>query len=229
MKTAEELRDELAAGFAGIKAGRCERLLDLLRYMCSDDDAYDELYTWVIRWLAYPIQHPGTKMKTILVVNGPQGVGKSMFFEAVMAIYGQYGAVIDQSVIEDGLNDWASRKLFLIADEAVAHSDLYHIKNKIKALITSERIYINPKNRPAYEERNHVNMVFLSNLRRPVLLEEGARRHAIIWTPALHSPAFYGEVQAEINNGGVAALYDYLLNVDLGDFGPASLPPMTNA
>ena len=211
------------------KAGSCERLLDLLRYMCADDDAYDELYTWVIRWLAYPIQHPGAKLKTTLVLHGPQGTGKNMFFEAIMAIYGQYGRVIDQSAIEDKFNDWASRKLFLIADEVVARSDLYHIKNKLKAFITGEWIRINPKNIAAYEERNHVNMVFLSNERMPVVLEEDDRRHTVIWTPAKLGPAFYNEVQAEINSGGVAALHDYLLNVDMGDFRPATLPPMTRA
>ena len=40
---------------------------------------------WVLKWLAYPIQHPGAKMRTALVLHGPQGTGKNMFFEAIMA------------------------------------------------------------------------------------------------------------------------------------------------
>ncbi len=142
------------------QAGVCEYLLDLLRYMCAGDSDPEKLYQWVLRWLAYPIQHPGAKMKSTLVIHGPQGTGKNLFFEAIMAIYGRYGRVIDQSAIEDKFNDWASRKLWLIADEVVARSDLYHIKNKLKAFITGEWIRINPKNMAAYEERNHVNMVF---------------------------------------------------------------------
>ena len=31
-----------------------------------------------------------------VLLVGPQGTGKNMFFEAIMAIYGQYGRVIDQ-------------------------------------------------------------------------------------------------------------------------------------
>ena len=176
-----------------------------------------------------PIQHPGAKMKTTLVIHGPQGTGKNMFFECIMAIYGQYGRVIDQSAIEDKFNDWASRKLFLIADEVVARSDLYHVKNKLKAFITGEWIRINPKNLAAYEERNHVNLVFLSNERMPVVLEEDDRRHTVIWTPAKLGPAFYKEVQDEINAGGIAALHDHLLNLPLGDFRPSTLPPITKA
>ena len=93
-------------------AGSCEHLIDLLRYMCADDSRPEELFQWVLRWLAYPIQHPGAKMQTTIVVHGPQGTGKNMFFEVIMGIYGRYGRIIDQSAIEDKFNDWASRRLF---------------------------------------------------------------------------------------------------------------------
>ena len=211
------------------QAGACDYLLDLLRYMCADEGKPEELYQWVLRWLAYPIQHPGAKMKSTLVIHGPQGTGKNMFFEAIMGIYGRYGRVIDQSAIEDKFNDWASRKLFLIADEVVARSDLYHIKNKLKAFITGEWIRINPKNMAAYEERNHVNMVFLSNESMPVVLEEDDRRHVVIWTPPKLSRDFYAGVQREIDSGGIAALHHHLLHLDMGDFHNTTLPPMTQA
>lgn len=209
--------------------GKCDKLLDLLWHMCSGETDARELYDWVLRWIAYPIQHPGAKMKTTLVLHGPQGTGKNMFFEALMGIYGQYGRIIDQSAIEDRFNDWASRKLFLIADEVIARSDLYHVKNKLKAFITGDRIRINPKNMAAYEEQNHVNVVFLSNEAMPVVLEEDDRRHAVIWTPEKLKPEFYQDVLAEIRNGGIAALHHHLLNVPLGNFSNGSLPPRTAA
>lgn len=211
------------------RAGKCTALLDLLGYMCSREHYSDRLYDWVLRWIAYPIQHPGAKMKTTLVIHGPQGTGKNMFFEALMSIYGRYGRVIDQGAIEDRFNDWASRKLFLIADEVVARSDLFHVKNKLKAFITGDWIRINPKNLAAYDERNHVNVVFLSNESMPVVLEEDDRRHTVIWTPEKLEPAFYAAVHAEIDAGGIEALHDYLLHLDLGDFRPSTLPPMTEA
>lgn len=211
------------------EAGKCEHLIDLLRYMCAGDSDPEGLFRWVIRWLAYPIQHPGAKMQTTLVVHGPQGTGKNMFFEVIMGIYGQYGRIIDQSAIEDKFNDWATRRLFLIADEVVARSDLYHIKNKLKAFITGEWIRINPKNMAAYDERNHVNLVFLSNESMPTIVEQDDRRHAVIWTPEKLSADFYTGLKAEIDAGGGAALHHHLLHMDLGDFGPASKPPMTDA
>lgn len=210
-------------------AGECSKLLELLRYMCAAETQSEELYQWVLKWVAYPIQHPGAKLKSTLVIHGKQGTGKNLFFEALMVIYGHYGRVIDQSAIEDRFNDWASRKLFLIADEVVARADLYHVKNKLKAFITGEWIRINPKNMAAYDERNHVNMVFLSNEAMPVVLEEDDRRHGVIWTPEKLGPEVYAGVLHEIANGGIAALHHHLLGLDLGDFGPGSVPPFTDA
>lgn len=211
------------------REGDCSTLLELLHYLCSAEKNSDEVYQWVLRWLAYPIQYPGTKMKTALVFHGPQGTGKNMFFEAVTAIYGEYGRIIDQAAVEDKFNDWASRKLLLIADEVVARQELYHIKNKLKGLVTGDTIRINPKNVGAYEEKNHVNMIFLSNEVMPAVLERDDRRYMVVWTPEKMDPAFYETVRIELENGGIEALHDYLLKVPLGDFKPWTLPPMTKA
>ncbi len=211
------------------KPGDCSRLLDLLQYLCGEDPNFVALYQWLLKWLAYPIQHPGAKMMSAVVMHGPQGVGKNLFFEAVRAIYGRYGRIVNQQAIEDKFNDWASGRLFLVADEVVARQELYHVKNLLKCFITGEWIRINPKNQAAHEERNHINMVFLSNENLPVVLESDDRRHCVIWTPAKLEYKFYAEVKAEIDAGGIAALHDYLLQLDLGDFGPHTPPPVTEA
>ena len=211
------------------KAGKCEVLLDLLRYLCSAEQNSADLFTWAIRWLAYPIQHPGAKMRTALIFHGPQGTGKNLFFEAIMAIYGEYGRIVGQAEIEDKFNDWASRKLFLIADEVVARQELYHVKNKLKSFVTGEWIRINPKNVAAHDERNHCNVVYLSNETQPLPIEQDDRRHFVIWTPAKLSATFYQDVRDEINAGGIAALHQYLLDIDLGDFDEHTKPPETQA
>ena len=211
------------------KAGKCEVLLDLLRYLCSAEQNSADLFTWAIRWLAYPIQHPGAKMRTALIFHGPQGTGKNLFFEAIMAIYGEYGRIVGQAEIEDKFNDWASRKLFLIADEVVARQELYHVKNKLKSFVTGEWIRINPKNVAAHDERNHCNVVYLSNETQPLPIEQDDRRHFVIWTPAKLSANFYQDVRDEINAGGIAALHQHLLDLDLGDFDEHTKPPETQA
>lgn len=205
------------------KAGCCDVLLELLQYLCGD------AYKWVLFWLAYPIQHPGAKMRTALVLHGPQGAGKNLFFDTYLRIFGPYGRSVDQSAIEDKFNDWASRMLVLLADEVVARAELYHVKNKLKGFITGESIRINPKNVAAHDEKNHVNIIFLSNERQPLVIDQDDRRYAVIWTPEKLSERFYQDVGAELAAGGEAALHDYLLNLDLGDFNEHTKPPMTEA
>jgi len=212
------------------RSGTCGKLLELLHHMCSADAQAQKLYDWTLRWCAYPIQHPGAKMKTALVVHGPQGTGKNLFFEAALkAIYGPYGRVIDQHAVEDKFNDWASKMLYMIADEVVARTEIYHLKNRLKGFITSDTIRINPKGLPAHDERNHVNIVFLSNEHAPVALDEDDRRHCVIRTPGKLPAEFYRAVVAEIAGGAVAALHAHLLELDLGDFDVATPPPRTTA
>lgn len=212
------------------KAGKCDRLLDLLKYLVSGESNAQEVFDFIIRWLAYPIQHPGAKMQSALVVHGPQGTGKSRFFEAYAEIFGEYSIVLNQGAIEDKFNsDWSERKLFVLADEIVARSDMYHLKNQLKNLITGKRVRVNPKNVAAHSEANHMNIVFASNEKMPVVLENDDRRHLIFWTPPPLSREFFDEVDAEIDAGGIEALHDYLLNVDLTGFHRWTHPPMTRS
>lgn len=211
-------------------AGKCELLLDTLRYYSANEDNHEEVFHWMLCWLAYPLQYPGAKLQSAMVIHGPQGTGKSRFFEAYAKIYGDYAIVLNQGAIEDKFNsDWTERKLFVVADEIVARQDLYHLKNQLKNLITGEWVRVNPKNVAAHRERNHMNMVFLSNERQPVQLENDDRRHLVLWTPPALGKSFYDDLSAEIAAGGIPALYQYLLDFDLGDWKPWTRPPMTSA
>lgn len=212
------------------KAGTCDELLGLLEYLCNNEKNAAGIYQWLLKWLAYPLQNPGAKMKTALVIHGPQRVGKNFFFESVMQIYGPYGEVIDQDALEDKYNDCFSKKLFLIADEVIARQELYHVKNKLKGMITGRRIRINPKNVKSYWEDNHCNLVFLSNETQPILLERDDGRHVVLWTPPKLSLDFYQRVEQEVAAGGIPALYHHLLHkVDLSGFNEHTPPPMTDA
>lgn len=216
------------------KEGKCRHLLDLLDYLCNGES---QVMTkggmtpaeWVLKWLAYPLQNPGAKMQTALVFHGGQGTGKNLFFECIMEIYGKYGSIVDQRAIEDKHNDYASCKLFLIADEVVARQELYHNKNNIKHLITGRTIRINPKHVAAHDESNHINIVFLSNEVQPLHLESWDRRFMVLWTPPKLDEEFYREVAKEIKDGGVEALHHHLLNLDLTGFDEHTKPIMTKA
>jgi putative DNA primase/helicase len=215
------------------QAGDCAPILELLRYLCSESDETAEgvasVMAWALRWMALPLQRPGTKMRSAMVFHGPQGAGKNLLFEILAKIYGQYALVVGQEQLEDKFNDWASQKLFLIGDEVVARQELYHQKNKLKAFITGETIQINTKMMPLRTESNHVNVVFLSNEQQPLALEVGDRRYFVVYTPPRDEHGLYQRVAECLANGGAQAFMQYLLALDMGKFSEYDIPPMTRA
>ncbi len=215
------------------KEGRFAPIFELLHHLCAEsaakDDGVEEVMDWVLKWLAYPLQHPGAKMRSALVFHGPQGTGKNLFFEIITAIYGKYALVVGQEQLEMQYNDWQSGKLFLIGDEVIARQELYHQKNKLKAFITGETLQIHPKFLPLRTEKNHINVVFLSNEEQPLALEPSDRRYFVVYTPPTRTDGLYDEVSLCLKNGGAEAFYHYLLNLDLGDFNEYAKPIMTVA
>ncbi|GGX53107.1 DUF5906 domain-containing protein [Undibacterium squillarum] len=206
--------------------GECNQILLLLRHLCGDDDTFE----WVLKWIAYPLQNPGAKMATAIVMHGDEGSGKNLFFEkCVKQIYGKYASVIGNQEIESQFNEWASQKLFMVCDEVVTRAEMRQLKGRLKQITANETIQINPKNLTPREERNHINFVFLSNETQPLALDKTDRRYMVVWTPPKLGPEFYSAAAAEMESGGTEAFYHFLLNLELGDFNAHTKPLMTEA
>lgn len=206
-------------------------ILTLLESLCSAEDNVDECVEWILRWLAYPLQHPGAKMQTALLMFGEkQGTGKSLFFQDVISpIYGDYGTVASQHQLDSSFTAWRSRKLFVLFEEVLSRDDKYSHNGTLKYMITGKSMSINQKNLPEREERNHMNGAFLSNEPQPIPLELEDRRFMVIEARVKQAPDFYRAVTDSIAQGGVEAFYHFLLNFPLGDFGEHTKPLMTLA
>jgi len=116
--TEQRVRCNLWAGWpTEPKRGSCEQLQALLAYLCNEQKTEGpELFWWVMKWLAYPIQNPGAKMQTAILLHGPEGTGKNLFFNSIRRIYGPYGCSFSQVELESDFNGWASGKLFAIGN-----------------------------------------------------------------------------------------------------------------
>jgi hypothetical protein len=169
-------------------------------------------------------------MHTALVMYGDEGAGKNLFFDTVCDIYGDHAGVISQTQLQGQFNDWLSAKLFLVANEVVTRQELRHHVGYLKNLVTEgKRIWINPKNFSGRWESNHANIAFFSNELQPLQIGPRDRRYMVIRTPGAREQKFYDAVVAEQRAGGAAALYRYLLDLELGDFGVQMKPFETQA
>jgi phage/plasmid primase-like uncharacterized protein len=206
-------------------------ILALLASLCDAEDRAAECVEWILRWLAYPLQHPGAKMQTALLVFGEkQGTGKSLFFQDVLLpIYGEYGGVASQHQLESTFTAWRSRKLFMLFEEVLSRDDRYSHNGTLKYMITGKSMSINQKNLPERDEKNHMNSAFLSNEPQPIPIELEDRRFMVIEARRKQEKEFYDGVQAAITAGGCEAFYHFLLNLPLDDFNEHTKPPMTLA
>lgn len=206
--------------------GDCSLILDHVMKLCRS--RRDE-YEWLLNWLAYPLQNPGVKMATAVVMYGSEGPGKSITFDNVMGrIYGRHQITIGQSQLESSFTEWQSRKLFAVAEEVIARTERNHYKGMLKHLVTGQTLQIDQKHMSLREETNHLNFVFLSNSTVPLELDMGDRRYLVLYVDEVPPPEYFRDLFEQINGGGVEAFFYHLLNRDLGDFNPHSKPPMTD-
>jgi len=207
---------------------RCKNIRRMIGLLCNDD--YD-VYNWLVRWLALPLQQVGTKMATaVLMHSSVHGSGKSLLFDGVVRkIYGEYGATLGQHQLESQYTDWRSQVLFGLFEEVLSRDQKYSHSGTLKHMITGETHRIEKKFVSGWEEANYMNAVFLSNEVQPFPLEESDRRFMVIWPEQTLPPEMQQAVVDEINNGGIESFYHYLLNLDLDGFGPHTKPLMTEA
>lgn len=185
--------------------------------------------TWAQQWFAYPIQNPGKKMNTAMVIWGAQGIGKTMVAECVGKLYAGHFKTITDTLLKSKYNGWAHDALLVFGEEK--NHDQRAEANKLKQLVTGPTVFIEEKYRTAFECRNQMNFIFTSNHADALTLDDDDRRY-FVWnavTPKREA-AFYEAIGTWVKSAkGLAALMDHMLHVDMTGFDPHGHAPMTKA
>lgn len=208
---------------------KAELVLDLLYSLCMSEENCDEVYQWVIKWLAYPLQHPGAKMQTALLFFGEkQGTGKSLFFEGLMKpIYGAHGATGGQHQLEGTYSMWRSQKMYVLFEEILSRQDKYSHFGLIKHMITGRDTSISQKFRDDRTEANHLNVVMLSNEFQAVPIEPEDRRFLVVNVLNPLDESLLARINQYPPQQLSEAFYAFLLAYPLGDYTPHTKPLMT--
>jgi hypothetical protein len=203
------------------KRGSVKPWLDLIDHIFTR--AEPEAKQWFMRWCAYPFQHPGTKLFSSVVIHGVrQGTGKSLIGYTLGKIYGDNFTEINQLDLHNQFNEWAENRQFALGDD-VTGSNKRQDADFLKKIITQEKLRINAKFIPTYEVPDCLNYFFTSQHPDSFFLEDDDRRffiHEVLVGPL--PDEFYKEYKEWLQGEGPAALFYYLLNLDLGSFNPAA-------
>jgi putative DNA primase/helicase len=207
---------------------RCGSVLKLILNLCNGEL---DVFAWLVKWLAYPLQNIGAKMATAVMMHSEtQGTGKSLVFGGYMTrIYGEYSATLSQHQLESQYTDWRSQMLYGLFEEIFSRDQKYSHTGTIKHMVTGETQRIEKKFVSGWEEANHMNAVFLSNEIQPFHVEPSDRRMLVIWPEKTPPVELVEQAVTDLQNGGAAAFYNWLLKQNLSDFGPHTKPPMTEA
>lgn len=191
---------------------------------------------WLEQWLAWPLQHPGDKMYSYVLMWGRlHGTGKSLIGYSMKQIYGKNWTEIKNKHLEAGHNEWAENIQFAMGDELLI-GDKRGMNDQVKGMITQEDIRINVKYVPSYVVPDLINYYFTSNHPDSFFLEDDDRR-AFVYEVACHPmpDEFYMRYERWMRADkypeakGPAALFAHLLSVDTSDFNPRARAPMTAA
>lgn len=213
---------------------------DLLRKMFGTLPA--EHLLWFKRWLAYPLQYPGTKLfNCALLWSHAGGTGKNLLAEMMIPLYGPHNCVtIKSRHLMSEFNSWAEARQFIIGDE-ITLDDKRHTSGDLKAMLTNRTIRINRKGIESYEMPDCANYLLTSNDPVAVVLDQGERRTFVHHVPERPLGHEYGDalmrwlygydgppwMARPVEGAGAHALAWYLLNLPLGDFSPTAEPPDT--
>ena len=210
---------------------------DVKRWLDHFHTLYPNDADHMIKWLAFKVQHPETKINHAIVMGGAQGIGKDTLLEPVRHGVGPWNfGEISPSELAGQYNAYR-RSIILRVSEArdLGEIDLYALYEATKILNASP-----PESLPCVDKyiRKHIivnvlGIIFTTNHRTTSLyLPADDRRHYVAWSNK-EKKDFTDEYWTDLWNwyfaGGIENVVAYLHELDLSSFNPKAPPPQTEA
>jgi hypothetical protein len=212
------------------KQGKWSLLLQHICHVLADGDRKAAEY--ILRWMAWAVQHPGEPAEVALVLRGGKGTGKGVFGNAVAKCFGEHALhIFHQSHLTGKFNGHLRSCLFLLADEAFWAGDKKG-ESVLKGLITERSLLIEQKGIDAVQWPNRLHVLMAANADWVVPASFDERRFVVLDVSIKYAQGaasdnvrrdYFNALHSEIENGGVEAMLYDLLHWDLGDWHPRQI------
>lgn len=206
------------------RKANAKRWLDLVHFVMRKPE-YAE---WFLKWLAFPVQNPGSKLFSACFVHSKmQGSGKTFVVDPVMEfIHGEKNFHrLKSANLNSSFNEHAGSRTFVVVNEIYLpdYRDRRAAMGSLKDMITNEKTEVNKKFQPVITNVDRCNYYFSSNHDDALVLEKNERRLFVVHAPEDRLPeSTYAELDEWIREGdGARVVLHYLQNrVDTSDFNP---------
>jgi hypothetical protein len=204
--------------------GNVTPALEHIQNIICNEDA--NLFKYIIGWLAYCVQHPNEPGYVALVIMGGRGTGKTMFAEWVKLMFGRHAMSIATSDLLTGqFTGHLEDKVLMVVEEGFWAGNKA-AESAIKHAVTGTTLTIHPKGFTPYDAPNYLHVIMTSNEDWVVPAGVDERRFAVCTVnESRKGDVDYFKALAKwADNGGIAALLDYLLKYDLNGFNVRTPP-----
>jgi Family of unknown function (DUF5906)/Primase C terminal 2 (PriCT-2) len=141
------------------KQGKWPLMFQHICHVLADGDRNAAEY--ILRWIAWSVQHPGELAEVALVLRGGKGSGKGIFGNALVKCFGEHALhIFQQSHLTGKFNGHFRSCLFLFADEAYWAGDKKN-EGVLKGLITERSLVIEQKGIDAVQWPNRLHVLML--------------------------------------------------------------------
>ena len=145
----------------------------------------EEVYKYILVWIASILQKPNFKTETAIVILGNQGTGKNVFTNVIcklMARYANENVTSIESVVGKFNAILENKKLLVLNELQSIDCNKYLNSDALKSVITDKKININQKNEPERLTENVANFMMVSNNNIPIKIESTDRRYMVTKT-----------------------------------------------
>ncbi len=195
--------------------GSCNKYIEHIHSnICN---ANEELFNYILDWMAQIIQFPEKKEDKALVLRGKQGTGKGIMVQVFGQLIGD--AFIQLTTAEPLItrfNGSLANRLLVYADEVTWGGNRVE-GNRLKTFISEDKINIEFKNKDVITMNNYARLLISSNHDWVVPVEGSDRRYVVIDVAEYKKEdrEYFGAIKNEMENGGREALMHLLLNRDI--------------
>jgi hypothetical protein len=180
---------------------------------------------YILRWIAWAIQHPDRTADVALVLIGEKGTGKGTLARALEKIFGNHS--FQASSLEHVVGKFNAHKencILFIADEAYwgGHKSA---TGELQRMITERTLPIERKGFDVYEVLNYIHMLMLAEPGWVIPAGRFERRYAAFEVSEVQmgETEYFKALHYQIENGGAAAMLHDLQQMDLGDWHPRQI------
>jgi len=189
------------------------------------------LFYWMVAWMARMIQHPEKPSYVSLVLRGKRGVGKSVVFDSLEALFnGNTMTASDPKHVVGSFNAHLMDCCLLIADEGFFAGDKKH-EGALKRIITQKDLTIEVKGKDVFKSDNHITLGITSNEAWVVPTGIGERRFTVVdvGEKRMQDTVYFTNLREQLEQGGYQELFNYLINMDLATLPKSTVFYNTNA